>query len=102
MARPTRRQASGRLADPFGRHDQRRWDGDRWSERVRDGEMHGIDPPGIDTAPSRAELERPAAPIDDAPEPVQMRPLSLPRVLAVTVVLVVVILVLVVVGIATA
>lgn len=58
-------------ADPFGRHEQRWWDGSRWSEKVRDDGLAAIDPPGIDAAPhSRGETE-PARPIDDAPLPLR-------------------------------
>ena len=77
------------------------WDG-RWTERVRDHELDGIDPPGIDPAPEAVRSEEPADPITDAHHPLRYRPHSLPRVLALALVLVAIILVLIVVGIATA
>lgn len=60
-------------ADPFGRHVERWNDGDRWTERVRDGRLAGIDPPGIETAPRSIskEVHAPASPIDDAVLPIR-------------------------------
>ena len=58
-------------ADPFGRHDQRWWDGARWSEKVRDDDTTGIDPPGIDEAPHTPGEVEPAPPIQDAPLPLK-------------------------------
>ncbi|MDE0237471.1 MAG: DUF2510 domain-containing protein [bacterium] len=49
--------------DPFGRHDARWWDGTKWTEKVRDGEQPGIDPPGIAVAPRAIPLNEPAPPI---------------------------------------
>lgn len=49
--------------DPFGRHEARWWNGSRWTEKVRDGEQTGIDPPGIAVAPQGVPLNEPAAPI---------------------------------------
>jgi len=49
--------------DPFGRHDVRWWDGARWTEKVRDGEHLGIDPPGIAVAPRAISLNEPAPPL---------------------------------------
>ena len=49
--------------DPFGRHDVRWWDGTKWTEKVRDGEQAGIDPPGIAVAPRAVPLNEPAPPL---------------------------------------
>ncbi len=49
--------------DPFGRHDVRWWDGTKWTEKVRDGEQPGIDPPVIAVAPQAIPLNKPAAPL---------------------------------------
>jgi Protein of unknown function (DUF2510) len=38
--------AEGWLADPYGRHELRFFDGHRWTPYVRDGEENGIDEPG--------------------------------------------------------
>ncbi len=62
-------------ADPFGRFDNRWWDGQKWTERVRTGNQAGIDPPGINHAP-RTEASTdaaPAAPIEDALFPLRPR-----------------------------
>ena len=32
--------------DPFGRHEKRWWDGNRFTDRVMDGDVEGSDPPG--------------------------------------------------------
>ena len=58
-------------ADPFGRHEQRWWDGARWGEKVRDGGTAGIDPPGIEEAPHAPGETAPAQPIQDAPLPLR-------------------------------
>lgn len=49
--------------DPFGRHDIRWWDGTKWTEKVRNGEQAGIDPPVIAVAPQAIPLNEPAAPL---------------------------------------
>lgn len=49
--------------DPFGRHENRWWDGTRWTEKVRDGGRAGIDPPDLAVAPQGAPLNEPADPI---------------------------------------
>jgi Protein of unknown function (DUF2510) len=36
--------APGWAADPYGRHQWRYWDGDRWTEQVADGSSQGTDP----------------------------------------------------------
>jgi len=58
-------------ADPFGRHEQRWWDGARWTEKVRDSGVSGIDPPGITEAPHGFGETAPAEPIEDAPLPLR-------------------------------
>ncbi len=35
----------------------------KWTEKVRDGEQLGIDPPGITVAPQSIPLHKPVAPI---------------------------------------
>lgn len=90
-------------ADPFARHEQRWWDGERWSDKVRSGGAMGIDPPGVDTAPEAYGTSgTPAAPITDAAAPLRFVPTYLPRMVLLGVVLLVAILLLVLVGIATA
>ncbi|MCY3635465.1 MAG: DUF2510 domain-containing protein [bacterium] len=49
--------------DPFGRHEARWWNGANWTEKVRDGDLAGIDPPGIAVAPQKIPLNEPASPI---------------------------------------
>ena len=49
--------------DPFGRHEARWWNGAKWTEKVRDGEQTGIDPPGIAVALQGIPLNEPASPI---------------------------------------
>ncbi|MDH3752568.1 MAG: DUF2510 domain-containing protein [Acidimicrobiia bacterium] len=63
--------AAAWLADPFARHEQRWWDGTEWTGRVSDGGRIGIDPPVIDPRPEGAPLDQPAAPIEDAIEPIK-------------------------------
>jgi hypothetical protein len=58
-------------ADPYGRHEQRWWDGARWTEKVREGNMSRIDPPGIEEAPHLPGEAAPADPIEDAPLPLK-------------------------------
>jgi len=69
----------GWYADPFGRYEQRWYDGTKWSEKIRSSELRGIDPPGIDVAPvavpASVDQANPAAPIEDA-----MLPISRPRI----------------------
>ena len=89
--------------DPFGRHEERWWDGAAWTDKVRDGRSAGIDPPGIVAAPERHGVAgNPAAPITDAKGPVRYAPAHLPRVLLLGVLLLTAIVVLILVGIATA
>lgn len=40
-------------ADPFGRHEQRYWDGGQWTEHVTTGGLQSGDPP-LDTTPAAA------------------------------------------------
>lgn len=55
--------------DPAGRHDQRYWDGARWTEHVRDGVTPGIDPPTQLVAPASEPVAQPApAPTETAPK----------------------------------
>ncbi|WP_420432972.1 DUF2510 domain-containing protein [Candidatus Poriferisocius sp.] len=49
--------------DPFGRHEARWWNGTNWTVKVRDGDLTGIDPPGIAVAPQGIPLNEPASPI---------------------------------------
>lgn len=64
-------------ADPFGRHARRWWNGVIWTEKVRtERGGHGIDPPGIDTAPVAVNEIIPASPIEDALLPIQRRPIA--------------------------
>ena len=39
-------QVEGWRADPYGRHELRFYDGQRWTPFVRDGDTHGMDEPG--------------------------------------------------------
>ena len=88
--------------DPFGRHEERYWDGERWTEKVRSSGTVGIDPPGVVPKPEHARANVPASPITDATEPVRYTPRHLPRVFLLAVVVLVAIVALVIVGIATA
>lgn len=65
----------GWYADPFGRFEQRWWDGETWSEKTRSENVGGIDPPGIDVAPAVMSEPAPAAPIVDA-----VLPIARPRI----------------------
>lgn len=56
--------------DPFGRFEQRWWDGVGWSEKTRSHDVSAIDPPGIDVAPVTIHESSPARPIDDAVLPI--------------------------------
>lgn len=58
-------------ADPFGRFEQRWWDGAAWTEKIRTGRTAGIDPPGIEVAPVAISEPEPARPIEDALLPIQ-------------------------------
>lgn len=60
-------------ADPFGRFQQRWWDGTGWSEKTRSADVAAIDPPGIDVAPAHITDSAPARPIDDALLPIPRR-----------------------------
>ena len=37
-------EMAGWLRDPYGRYDQRFWDGRQWTSRVRKGSLEGDDP----------------------------------------------------------
>ncbi len=84
-------------ADPFGRHSQRWWDGSRWTERVRSGEVAGIDPPGIDPQPASPLAAARVDPLDPS-APVELHSLKVPQALLAGLVLLVTIVVLVIVG----
>ena len=88
--------------DPFGRHDQRWWDGEAWTEKVRSSGTTGIDPPGVVAKPEHARDHVPAPPITDASDPVDYRGRSVPWILLLSLCVFVTIIVLVVIGIATA
>lgn len=88
-------------ADPFGRHEQRWWDGDHWTEKVRSTGTTGIDPPGIVARPEHARDHVPAPPIVDASNPVDYRSLALPLMLLLSLLVLITIVVIVIVGIAT-
>ena len=83
--------------DPFGRHRHRWWDGTRWTERVRSGDVMGIDPPGIDPTPVAPGVADRVDPLDPTP-PVELRSLKVPQGLLLGLVLLVAIVALVVVG----
>lgn len=68
---PVDQPAAAWHADPFGRHEQRWWDGTRWSEKVRDQGIRAIDPPGIEENPQAPGEAAPADPIKDAPLPLR-------------------------------
>ncbi len=50
-------------ADPFGQHEFRWWNGEKWTEKVRDGDRISIDPPDITTTPQGVPFNEPASPI---------------------------------------
>lgn len=87
-------------ADPFGRHHQRWWDGARWTERVRSGDVVGIDPPGVDPRPAAPGTVARVEPLEPTP-PVELRSLRVPQGLLLGLVLLVAIVVLVIVGLVT-
>ena len=89
-------------ADPFGRHEQRWWDGQQWTEKVRSTGTTGIDPPGIVPKPEHARDNVPAPPITDAAAPVEYTSQHVPRALVLAGVVLAIIVVLVIVGVATA
>lgn len=62
-------------ADPFGRHNQRWWDGNGWTEKIRSEGTYGLDPVGIDSAPVAIPEPTPAQPIEDA-----LLPIKRPRI----------------------
>ena len=101
MAAEERAHASWQ-GDPFGRHEQRWWDGEAWTEKVRSGGTTGIDPPGIVAKPEHARDHVPARPITDATETVHYRGRSVPWMLLLALCVFVAILSLVIIGIATA
>lgn len=59
-------------ADPFGRFEQRWWDGIGWTEKTRSSDVSAIDPPGINVAPTAISTAapEPARPIEDALLPI--------------------------------
>lgn len=89
-------------ADPFGRHEQRWWDGERWTEKVRSTGTTGIDPPGVVAKPEHARDHVPAQPILDAANPVDFQSRNVPRVLLLSVLVLVAIVAMIIIGIATA
>jgi hypothetical protein len=82
--------------DPFGRHRQRWWDGTRWTERVRSGDVAGIDPPGVDPMPAAPGATDAVDPLQ-ANLGVELRSLNVARALVVGLLLLFVIVALVVV-----
>lgn len=89
-------------SDPFGRHEQRWWDGEKWTEKVRSTGTTGIDPPGVVSRPEHARDNVPAPPITDTSEPVAYTSPHVARALLLAGVVLAVILILVIVGVATA
>ncbi len=89
-------------ADPFGRHEQRWWDGEQWTEKVRSTGTTGIDPPEVIARPEHARDHVPAPPITDAKRPISYQSRNLPRMLVVSLAVLIAIVVIVVIGIATA
>jgi len=83
--------------DPFGRHRQRWWDGTRWTERVRSGEVADIDPPGVDPMPAGPGATEAVEPLQANPA-VEIRSLNVPRALVVGLLLLFAIVALVVTG----
>jgi hypothetical protein len=49
--------------DPYGRHEQRYFDGTSWTEHVSDFGVQGVDPPGGAPAPPRAPTPTYQAPV---------------------------------------
>ena len=99
----TRTSGGSWQTDPFGRHEQRWWNGSSWTEKVRTAGATGIDAPGVVARPETpgAAVSK-ATPITDAAHPIRYTPLHLARLLLLGVVLLVAIVVLILVGIATA
>jgi hypothetical protein len=84
-------------SDPFGRHRQRWWDGTRWTERVRSGDVVGIDTPGVDPMPAAPGATEMVDPLQSMPT-VELRSPNVPRALVVGFLLLLAIVALVVVG----
>ncbi|MGI9621468.1 MAG: DUF2510 domain-containing protein [Acidimicrobiales bacterium] len=89
-------------SDPFGRHEQRWWDGEQWTEKVRSSGRTGIDPPGVVAKPEHARDHVPARPITDAKAPLRFTSRAVPRALVLATIVLIAIIVLVVIGIASA
>ena len=66
----------GWYVDPYGRFEQRWWDGAAWTEKTRSSDVSAIDAPGIDVAPAHITESSPARPIEDAVLPLPTRRLA--------------------------
>lgn len=68
--------------DPFHRHDQRWWDGNNWSDKVRTGNETCIDPAGVmPSGVQSLQLERPAEPIPTGATPIRHQSRYVPHLL---------------------
>lgn len=65
---------AGWHADPYGRHEQRYFDGDAWSEHVADGGQQGSDPVGADTPVLAPSTPAPTAQVYPRAQPVGATP----------------------------
>ena len=102
MGRADKPDSSSWQADPFGRHEQRWWNGEVWTEKVRSSGRTGIDPPGVVPRPEHARDHVPATPITDAKGPLRFTSQTVPRALLLAALVLVAIVALVIIGIATA
>ena len=74
--------------DPYYRHDQRWWSGNRWSEKVRSNAETRIDPPGVITKPVSPDSQiGPADPIHDSLLPMPQISRYIPHMLLLGVVI---------------
>lgn len=89
-------------ADPFGRHEQRYWNGQHWTEKVMSNGIAGIDPPGIVPKPEHARSHIPARPIVDSASPISYRSKNLSLLIVVGVMMLAALIVLLVLGITLA
>ncbi|MCH1512472.1 MAG: DUF2510 domain-containing protein [Acidimicrobiales bacterium] len=68
--------------DPFHRHDQRWWNGNNWSDKVRTGNEICIDPAGVmPSGVQSLEFERPVEPIPTGMTPIHHQSRYLPHLL---------------------
>lgn len=74
--------------DPYHRHEQRWWNGMRWSEKVRSNSSARIDPPGVIPNPvNRDAHDGPAEPLSGVKLPLRTSSPYVPHLLLVGLIL---------------